>query len=951
MSTRSSSSNLVPPFFDPESVIRNRQRNLNDPSLLLDFKEINMNPNNVQGPPPTGPPPQNHNGPSGLNLQMPAPDLRTMEELCQPTMNGRGGSIAPDTLTHRGESSGSTISSSSEIATLAQRMIEMRKDMLQMYRSNQQVNYVTPSCGNTYQPQGNRNLLSYRSNNFLGPSGFNPPNNQKQGGRKSICSKPNGRNEEGSLAETSGCVPLSPASSSSKEVERDRKPTMDQVHISSPKSTARVPFLIVQPSPSSRSSKIPLSPSSSPSQLPKRNPRQPAIPYPSRLNKKKLQDKYDIQVHKFLQMFKKLHFNVSLVEALALMPKYDKMLKGKFTFSADFVVVDYDVDPRVPLILGRPFLRTNRALVDVYGKELILRDGDENLIFHADSTSKYPPKHGNKSINMISFIDITCEDHFNEVLKFQKSIHHFSGSTTSSFDSFPSLTSSKTSDSSREEFSYELALLDPFSPGNEDDNFDPEANLREIEYLLNRDPSTDSSPETDIDFIDPILESFTDEPALVWKKLMLPELILTRMTLELANRFVAYPAGKFTFSADFVFVDYEVDPRVLLILGRPFLRTTRALVDVYGKELILRDGDEKLIFHADSTSKYPPKHGNNTTSSFDYFPSLTSSKTSDSSREEFSYELALLDPFSPGNEDDNFDPEANLREIEYLVNRDPSTDSSPETDIDFIDPILESFTDEPALVYSFPLEDDDDDFFDFNDSTLPGESSEIATLLSSPFGNEDKVFNPGILILGGTQIFHDESKDKDLKVNSSTEALLFLVEKKFYLTLLIVLLIVNSCSSWSQLIPYDREDHRACFQSSDNFDPEANLREIEYLVNRDPSTDSSPETDIDFIDPILESFTDEPALVYSFPLEDDDDDFFDFKSDNEKWKKNCMESSEIATLLSSPFRNEDKVFNPGILILGGTQIFHDESKDKDLKVNSSTEALLFLVEKNSISLF
>ncbi|GJX22797.1 hypothetical protein Tco_0227242 [Tanacetum coccineum] len=49
---RSSSFNLVPPFSDPESVIQNRQRNLGDPSLLLEFKEINMNTNNVQGPLP-----------------------------------------------------------------------------------------------------------------------------------------------------------------------------------------------------------------------------------------------------------------------------------------------------------------------------------------------------------------------------------------------------------------------------------------------------------------------------------------------------------------------------------------------------------------------------------------------------------------------------------------------------------------------------------------------------------------------------------------------------------------------------------------------------------------------------------------------------------------------------------------------------------------------------------
>ncbi|GKE62642.1 reverse transcriptase domain-containing protein [Tanacetum coccineum] len=73
-------------------------------------------------------------------------------------------------------------------------------------------------------------------------------------------------------------------------------------------------------------------------------------------------------------------------------------------------------------------------------------------------------------------------------------------------------------------------------------------------------------------------------PLSVWKKLSLPELTPTRMTLELANRSVAYPVGvaedvfvkvgKFHFPANFVVVDYNVDPRVPLILGRPFLRMT-----------------------------------------------------------------------------------------------------------------------------------------------------------------------------------------------------------------------------------------------------------------------------------------------------------------------------------------------------------------------------------------
>nr|GEY65262.1 hypothetical protein [Tanacetum cinerariifolium]GEY65275.1 hypothetical protein [Tanacetum cinerariifolium] len=69
----------------------------------------------------------------------------------------------------------------------------------------------------------------------------------------------------------------------------------------------------------------------------------------------------------------------------------------------------------------------------------------------------------------------------------------------------------------------------------------------------------------------------------VWKKLSLPDLTSTRMTLNLATRSYAYPAGiaedvfvqggKFTFPVDFVVVDYNFNPRVPLILGRPFLRT------------------------------------------------------------------------------------------------------------------------------------------------------------------------------------------------------------------------------------------------------------------------------------------------------------------------------------------------------------------------------------------
>ncbi|GJV84177.1 reverse transcriptase domain-containing protein [Tanacetum coccineum] len=103
-------------------------------------------------------------------------------------------------------------------------------------------------------------------------------------------------------------------------------------------------------------------------------------------------------------------------------------------------------------------------------------------------------------------------------------------------------------------------------------------------------------------------------PLSIWKKLSLPELTPTRMTLELADRSITHPkglaedvyvkVGKFHFPTDFVVVDFEADPRVPLILGRSFLRTGRALIDVYGEEITLRVDNEAITFNLDQTTRY-----------------------------------------------------------------------------------------------------------------------------------------------------------------------------------------------------------------------------------------------------------------------------------------------------------------------------------------------------------
>ncbi|GJV25085.1 reverse transcriptase domain-containing protein [Tanacetum coccineum] len=91
---------------------------------------------------------------------------------------------------------------------------------------------------------------------------------------------------------------------------------------------------------------------------------------------------------------------------------------GKFHFPTDFVVVDFVVDPRVPLIIGRSFLRTGRALIDVYGEEITLRVNDEALTFNLNETTRYSSTYDDMSVNRIDVIDVACEEYAQEVLGF-----------------------------------------------------------------------------------------------------------------------------------------------------------------------------------------------------------------------------------------------------------------------------------------------------------------------------------------------------------------------------------------------------------------------------------------------------------------------------------------------------------------------------------------------------
>nr|GEU75011.1 reverse transcriptase domain-containing protein [Tanacetum cinerariifolium] len=197
--------------------------------------------------------------------------------------------------------------------------------------------------------------------------------------------------------------------------------------------------------------------------------------------------------------YPKLHFNLSFADALLHMPKFALMFKSLLNNKeklfdlattpvnencsavilkklpeklGDPTIVDYVVNPRVPLSLGRPFLRTVRAFIDVCGEELTLRVDDEAITFKVGQTLKYSYNDA-KSINRIDVIDVACEER-DRGLFTSKSI----------------------------------------PPGIDDTDFDMEGDIRLIEMLLNNDPSSSPLPPKELNVEEiKTIKSSIDEPS------------------------------------------------------------------------------------------------------------------------------------------------------------------------------------------------------------------------------------------------------------------------------------------------------------------------------------------------------------------------------------------------------------------------------------------------------
>nr|GEV46163.1 reverse transcriptase domain-containing protein [Tanacetum cinerariifolium] len=178
---------------------------------------------------------------------------------------------------------------------------------------------------------------------------------------------------------------------------------------------------------------------------------------------------------------------------------------GKFHFPVDIVVVNFDADPRVPLILERSFLKTRRALIDFYEGELTLRVGNKDVTFNLDQTLRYSANYDARfsvSGNPTSFTEPIV--------------------STSS----PTLASFGDSDFLLEETDAFLAIEDePISSEIDDSYYDSEGDILLFEEFLNDDPLSPPLSPQELKVVEPKDEkSSIDEPPMVELKHLPPHL-------------------------------------------------------------------------------------------------------------------------------------------------------------------------------------------------------------------------------------------------------------------------------------------------------------------------------------------------------------------------------------------------------------------------------------------
>nr|GEX95425.1 reverse transcriptase domain-containing protein [Tanacetum cinerariifolium] len=306
-----------------------------------------------------------------------------------------------DTSAHRCESCSSiTSSSDTEITALKAEMREINKYLMRVLQVNQQVKAVTPNCETCGGPHSFSDCPATVGNTqkymLQEPIKFMKMNTASSLGLGTLPGNTITNPEEDlkgitTRSRTAYQGPMIPTTSSLLlVVERETDATKDTVHPTNNGSIKDIqPLVVLTESPILNSEPV-ISPIIEPAASPK-NWGTPAS---------------------FL-------FYAIFPEWLNVGVAKDVFIKvGTFHFLADFVVIDFDADPRVPLILGRSFLKTGRDLIDVFKGELTLCFGKEAITFNLDQTSRYSANYNDMTANRLDVIDMACEEYSQEVLSF-----------------------------------------------------------------------------------------------------------------------------------------------------------------------------------------------------------------------------------------------------------------------------------------------------------------------------------------------------------------------------------------------------------------------------------------------------------------------------------------------------------------------------------------------------
>nr|GEX40418.1 reverse transcriptase domain-containing protein [Tanacetum cinerariifolium] len=415
MSTRSSARNLFLPLDNPELTIRRRTRV--DPTRLNDF-EMATNGNGDDVPPPEG-------------GDLPVPDLRKMEELCQPNLNGRGGPTSPieiqatnfelkNDMIQQGENSANFMDFRPPLAKLRTppgfNQNQNRSNPNQNYQNqnrNQGNNHEIPQGNN----QGRNQFFQGASHGQNPPPAYQAPAYQAPSYQASVqqvlIPQPqvvttteftNYMKENMNTASSSGSGTLPSNTITNpredlKVMERETKVTKDTLPHTNNRSTKDVQPLVVQVETQIPYSELVVAPVEALVSATKPNPK-PSIPYPYRLHDQKLRDKANDQKENFFQIFQDLNFNINFQPIISTSsPTLTPFKDSDFLLEETDAFLAIDDDPISP--------EMDESYYDSEGDIILL----EEFLNDDPSSPPLPPQElkGNDKLPVIIAKDVKNE--------------------------------------------------------------------------------------------------------------------------------------------------------------------------------------------------------------------------------------------------------------------------------------------------------------------------------------------------------------------------------------------------------------------------------------------------------------------------------------------------------------------------------------------------------------